>query len=500
MAKGNVKKGFATYIVILFMAIVAAFFILVAIMLFSPFKSILGFKYFIYRDEVKIKEVEFEKEKQRLDFSNLKKITINCGFADVKIEKRSLDNCYIQIENNCSGFAREDMDTDFVSEVNYTSSAKDEISVKIREPEGFVYFNKGIVISLLVPQQIKTSFENTVVDITNTDGTVYIGNQFEQDNTTSGSYDFSLAFKSLNIKNKNGKVLVYANNQLPEGKQFVTDKMFVKTNNGDIEVRRDLTINDFSLYASKARITFNSIYVKNAKFDLGNSDFVATRIKVDDGQSPESAVNEVDLIIDGGYFTLGEMIGSLSTNEMTRDMGRATIKIRKITGNISFPNANNARITIDETANNSQILIRGKDSTIKLNKFTSKAWLETTGGSVSVNAGFNDTSDQSATMTPYLNVKTYSGAINVVYNCQKLRSGGIDLLTTNGAVNLKVRNTLSYYLMVVNTSNVARDGKNVSVEGFDSDVTFPLKIQNGSSAPTDTIKIMSNKNVKVSLI
>ena len=48
MAKDKVKKGFAFYLMMLILILVAAFMVWVTIMMFSPGKDILGIKYYKY--------------------------------------------------------------------------------------------------------------------------------------------------------------------------------------------------------------------------------------------------------------------------------------------------------------------------------------------------------------------------------------------------------------------------------------------------------------------
>ena len=117
--KGSVRKGFAGYLMILFIAILAAFLILLTILMFSPFKPILGFKYFVYNYDEKYQETTDDTNK-KIPFNDIQDININCNAADVVIRREyNIDESTIKIENRSIGFARGDQDTSFTYEITY---------------------------------------------------------------------------------------------------------------------------------------------------------------------------------------------------------------------------------------------------------------------------------------------------------------------------------------------------------------------------------------------
>lgn len=136
MAGGNVKKGFLTYLFILFLMVIAAFLVFVLIMVFQPFKNVLGYTYLKYSDDSYHYNV-LEKTDERLDFTTIKQINVNCDFAQVRVESSTkVDDVAIRIENNSRGFAHSDQKIDFSYNISFGES-NNIINVDITEPEAF---------------------------------------------------------------------------------------------------------------------------------------------------------------------------------------------------------------------------------------------------------------------------------------------------------------------------------------------------------------------------
>ena len=136
---GGVKKGFATYLFILFLAVIATFLTIVVIMLFKPFNNILGFQYFIYASEDYRYNVTTTKNDDVIDFSTIEQINIDCDYAQVQIRKfNKVDNIAIRFTNNSKGFARYDQDTSFSYEITYAQDSNKIINITVHEPEGLL--------------------------------------------------------------------------------------------------------------------------------------------------------------------------------------------------------------------------------------------------------------------------------------------------------------------------------------------------------------------------
>ncbi len=471
--KGNVKKGFANYLLILFIAIIAAFFILVTIMLFSPFKSILGFKYFVYYGKGEtFASVKQEDKVIDINYSLIDNIDIDCGYSNVSIKRAAskIDYGQVVIENNCSGFAREDQDTGFDYEVSFTDANYRNLKIKVVEPEGFLFFKKDISITLLTTVQQVNSFNHTKININSTKGDVYVGNR----NILNQSASNDIAVKSLNIKNTEGDIFFFEQTSN-------INNLTIKTNNGNINANSSFSIDDLKLNAAKSKISLKSLTLQKAKLDLGNSEFNVGNLKVSD---------KADLFIKNGYVSIDELNGTLTSNSMINDMGKANIYINKInSGNIVIPNANNSTIKLGNVNASSQVYVRGRDCNASIDNLLGIAILETTKGNINISAE----NDEKSTAYPRVDVKTSSGNINLKYIIDKINDNYINLKSYSGKINVEVKHDVAFLLNVLNTKNEQRTSKNISVEGYGSDFEIPLKRNDGTSK----LNIISDGKISV---
>ena len=159
MAEGKIKRGFATYLFILLMVFVAAFLIIIVVMIFSPFKNVLGFKYLSYNMSNNIVQTSSE---QDIDFSTINELYVNCNNANVVIQRdNNIDTDTIRIENTCKGFARSSDNTSFDYNITLSGASNDVLNIDVHEPEGFLFFDKTVTISILIPAKSSYNFENT---------------------------------------------------------------------------------------------------------------------------------------------------------------------------------------------------------------------------------------------------------------------------------------------------------------------------------------------------
>ncbi len=463
MAKGNVKKGFASYLLVLFIAIIAAFLIIVTVMFFSPSKNVLGFKYFKYDDKKVLVHPTGAGEDETFDFRNVENIDINCNYSNVKIErvKNKVNFGGFELRNVCSGFAREDQETDVFFEAKFLDSAKKHISVTVREPEGFLFFAKNITVSILLSTDIVESLENTSVNINTTYGNIYVGNvtlpQVADSQTTL------IKIASLSAKCTSGRFVMLDN-------VVSVNDLFIKTTNGNIETKQPLNVNNIEVYSSSGKISLKDIYANNAVFNLSNSQFYAEKLNVR---------LMAKLSLKSGYFDIDNFKGTLSSNEMVNDMDSARIKIKDVDGVISLPNVNESSVNIMKASLDSQIYVGGTSSKINIQNCAGAVWVETSSGNVDL-----------ATTNAFASVKTKSGDINLSY--MPSQTEGLEIVSSSGEVHLKVPVSLKFILEAYGTNGNMRT-KGVTVETFDKDITLPLVINQG----TQIIKIVTNENVSV---
>ncbi len=480
MAKNNVKKGFASYILILIMAILATFLVLIVVAIFSPFKDILGFKYFTYNDEEYIYRTSIDSKDYSFNFENFEKIKINCNYADVKIERSSdTDTHAVYFENHSVGFARADQDTNFTYEVYYAPENTKELNIDVHEPEGLLFLNKNVSISLLIPVRgpypelapFTQSLENTTVEIINTSGNIYIGNKIKPvDHQVDNKACLYVNIGAINIKKTKGQVLF----RDYSGADF--GDVFIKSDKGTIESTKDLNIKNLNIYATKAKFNFKKVNYSGdtAVLNLGNSKFYATEFS-----------GNVNLTIQNGYFDLDLLKGTLISDNSENRMAKATIYIKEVQGSVALPFAYKSRIDFDKISQGSQLQIRGTDGDINIDELYGSAWIETTKGDINVHTYADD-----------LSVRTTSGDIDVVFDNPELFDG-IEITTDSGDVNLQVRSGLAFVLEVYNTKGeLIRTREDINIDWLGSKVELPYKFNSG----TKKIKITSDESINVSLI
>lgn len=472
MAKGKGKKGFGSYLLVLLLAIVATFLIIITVMLFSPFKSILGFEYFTYSENQIILTENGGNESSPLNFEN-SEININCSFANVKIARSNkIDSYAFRFENYTSGFARDDHDTDFSYEVYYTDDSKTEINVDVHEPEGFLFFNKNITISILVSTKLdQNALSNSKLNIINTDGNIYVGNKTKVLNVEDQTKNY-LTIGDLNVKTNEGKIVVF-----PYINESIKN-LFLKSANGDIEVRRNLNVTErCEIYGNSGEYEFKTLTVSGttpAKFDLGHGEL-----------SAESIVANVELSIKDGYIDIDKFNGTLSSNDAVYQMSSANISIVEFTGNLSLPYVNKSKVTLGTVNAGSQIYIHSTEGNIRIKD--SKAdviKIETTKGNVNVKTSGKD-----------IDVKTTSGNINVIFEGNQL-SNQISLQAKSGDVKFKVNPEFAFLLKVYNSRGEGRTDGKVNVEGYDELESNEIKINNGESK---IVTISTNGAISVGL-
>lgn len=463
---GKIKKGFATYLLVLVIALVAAFLICVTVMLFSPFHNIMGLHYFYYDDEVYEYNVTDEDSDAILDFSTLEEIKINCSYAKVTVERYTMvDNHAVKITNKAKGFARANQESSFSYNVSFEDAGKTILNVEVNEPDGFLYFSKEVVVSILVPTTAGAyDLENTKIDITNTTGSIYIGNRDEL--TTQG--DNEIDVNSLSVKTNSGRIMIYPVIE----KSF--DNVFVKTRKSDIDFATDIVVeNSLQVYAKAGNISFKGIENKTpAIIDIANAKF-----------SSEKIVGKTNLLMKSGYFKTNQLQGDLISNDSNSQMVKASIKIDEITGVVSLPFLNGSNLKIKKANAGSQIYAQTTSGSVNIDETYGKTYIKTTSGSVNVHTFADD-----------IEVVTTSGDISVIYENSTI-ANQLDFATTSGVVNLEIKSDLAFVLVVYDLQyELRQDG--VNIEWIEGDFTNPLTVHGG----TKKIQVVSNSDVNISLL
>ena len=484
MAGGKVKKGFTDYLVILFFLIIAAFLMVVVIMLFSPFKTILGMQYFAYNYEEYhfnvINSNNVDVSTNNLDFSNIQEINVNCDYAQVQVSRFvKVDDISIRIQNWAKGFATSGQDTSFDYDIYYKEGSNRKIiNIDIHEPEGFVYFNKSVKIDILIPSILNDqgdngyALENTTLNVNNTSGNIYIGSVAP---VSRGESDIGL--NSFNLKTLTGSIIVF-----PYIEENLTN-VFLKSETGSIDIRSDVNINNsFQINTSNSMIDLNSITMPTDKtiiLNINNSKIFA-----------DDLTGNIDLTLKSGYIEFNNVNGSLISNNAVEQMESANIRINKINeGNVSIPYANNSSIRINEVTSASdgtkgQVYIHATGGNVQIGSIDGDSWIETTSGNVKISTNSNDVA-----------VKTTTGTINVTFNATVI-DNELNFESTTGEINVNIKSDLAYYLEVYNTNNELRSTGSLFVEYYDNEFANPMSVNRG----TKHFTVISNASVSINLI
>lgn len=461
---GNVKRGFGTYLLIFLFMIVLAFVLVVMIMMLKPFKTILNLKYFVHRDKYVVTATTDDEE---INYSALQELNINTNYADVEIVRNAkIEAPEILIQTNAFGFAKGDQNTDFTYSVNYVESDPTKLNITVSEPSGFLFFDKQITISYRIPTSQSSSLESTKINVVNTSGKLTLGNDRE---IKVGNPIINLS--NVHFKTTKGTLVI---------NKYVGDSMnelFFKSESGGLQNYKDLQINDkLTVYSTKGNLKLGTINYTGAdamQWTLGNSKFQA-----------KSITGNVELDIGEGYLEVDKLNGNLTSDDSLNEMGAATINIKEIDGNVSFPYSNTAKIHLGKVYEGKQVYINGTKGNVTIDEMNGGCWIETTKGNVSVHTYSND-----------IWVKTTSGTINVSYDNDDIYDT-LDFISEKGNVNLKVRSELKFIMKAYNSKGEYRGSANINIDFYGKEFHNPLVINEG----TKVINITTNSKINISLL
>ncbi|MBQ8909010.1 MAG: DUF4097 family beta strand repeat protein [Clostridia bacterium] len=457
---GKVKKGFSTYLFILFLMLVAAALVTLLVMIFRPFKEVLGYQYICYSDEVTKDKVTDGSSDDLLDFSSLEEIQINCSYATVSVERpKDCKKYSITFKNFVTGFASADANIKFSYNIYYENGSNDKVlCVDVHEPEASLYFAKNVSVSICLPDKEDANLENVELNIENTSGNISIGC------VTASSNKITLA--SLKLQTTRGRIYLGA------GLDGAIDKIFIQTKRGGIDCPINLHAQDyFTLNAKSGTLNFNNLSFgagNLATINIGNCEFRAGTV-----------IGDINLKMLAGYLDVEDFIGDISANNPAEQLSAATITIGEVWGNLSFPFANSSRINIGKFGGG-KFYVKGTSGSVKLGETNAFAWIEMTTGSIDIKACYD------------FEAKTTSGKINAVIDRSDVMDE-INITSKKGRVKLGVPSKLEFILNVYNTDGEMRNAGSVNVEGFDGMFELPLVINNGNKP----INITTNSKVEV---
>lgn len=480
MADNKMKKGFATYLLILLLVILAAFLIVIVIMLFSPFQNIIGFQYMTYNTD---NDYQYRTTAgEELDFSTIDEINITCDKASVRVERAiQVQGDAIKFENYCKGFAYASDRTDFTYEIYFSDAEKSILNVEVHEPEGFLFFDDNMVISIIVPSTSEYALENTKVNISTDSGNVMIANQtaLVSDVTVSALRN-SISLNSFDIRSNRGNVYLYS---------YIDDTLddvFIKTNSGTVSMqidKYDIT-NSIEFHTISGNVRLNSI---NYTGEEANADNIV--FDVENGAfNVESVTGNIKLNMDSGYLDINSLHGNLSSSDSVQQMESAEIRVNSMNGDLNLPFANNSTVSVNSLSKDNQVFIKGNGGNITIGEMDGYAHIETTSGNVNVTNYSND-----------MIVKTTSGNIDVKYDSNAIDSQLI-FSSSSGRIDIGIRSGFKCIAEFLNT-NGNRDNSKVDIQFQVDDFTNPQLINvNNEQDEGSIMTVTSDSDVTISLI
>ncbi len=515
MAGDKVKKGFAFYLFMFILLIVAAFMVIVTIMLFSPGKSILGFKYFSYNETVTLNEIQLEEEAhvRELNFVDVNKVIVNTERANVNIYKSDEVNVYtVQIVKKCSGFAKSNQDTDFqiksfglYEQPGPGPEFADHLVINIAEPDGFVFFSNKVQVNIIVPEkqafldekgelikdektgEVKlydnTSFFNdATIEVTTEKGNVTLGAAGEEDDQPISKVN-SIAPKGLAIKTDSGNI------KFNKYCQIEAIPVALVTNSGNITSDIDVRLTqENNITTNKGKIKFNYIrgnttytvdFVLN--LNLGNGTFEAGNI-----------VGTVNLVTTSGKFSVTKSIlGHFSTGESRDSIKAPEINIKKIEGEVSIPYGNNAKIFIGEVQNKMNIALNKGSVRVGYDTAITRGgnYISTVNGKIEATIGNILSADK------INKFESNSGEIKLSFTGTVNSKNYVIAQTSNVDVSVYQTSAFLFEAKTTDEKYINALSKNLSLEFIDATAfTMPLYVH-GYTGTDNVISIQTNGKI-----
>ena len=430
MASGDkVKKGFGFYLLMLILILIASFLIIVMILIFSPDKVILGYKYFSYDKSIVQTKTTDGEASTAIDFANIDDIVISSNYANVFVTKNTstasdenVTKDSIVIENHAKGFAKSKSYTGFeyavkLSEVvdEDTSQSRTVLTVSIKEPEGFLYFSKNVRINVCLGTASQTRFENTAFTITTKTGDVSIGNTSVKDEQASTT---KINIQNLTVSTERGDINLAVGLGSSVNKEHSFNTLFLSTGGGAIKTDLDkISVAQdvkFSING-KGSATFKELVAsKPLQLVINDGQFVATKIT--------GSVKVLNL--KNGSINIDNITNSFDTNKASDGLGKANITIKRVGGDLSIPYGNQANVN--------------------LGAVYGEYLINTTSGNVTIGTGVypQDSKDEAVIEAKKQcgiyapgSIETKSGKINVLIDDSTINSKYIHLANTVGLVH-----------------------------------------------------------------
>ncbi len=495
MAGDKVKKGFAFYLLMFILLIVAVFLGILTFMLFSPQKDVLGFKYFSFNESDQVVQTTANED---INFSTLNKIKINAKNASVNVMKSNVVTDTIEFVNNSIGFARSEQNTTFNREI-ILDKANGILTINVTEPEGFLHFSNNIQVNILVPSELQDAegiksinynqLLNTEISVTTDSGNVNLG-LATSDKEEMTAYN-TIAPANINIRTGSGSI---------KFNKYITSRfsnLTLVTGSGSISSEIGLTImgnggvNKIS--TTNGRIDISNITMTNVAWTQSNSELL--NVNVGNGSfNCDKFVGTISVVTTSGKVNIGELTGHFSANNTKDFIDAPTFNVKKVGGDVSIPHGNNANIEIGQVDGYINIDLEGGRVKIGSEKgISERSWISTKSGGIEAYIA-----DEKVGVIH--NFESNNGEINVTF-ASDIRSH-TSILSNTGNVNLNIRSGYKFLLEVKTTDGKYVDPLNdkVSFEFIDAkEYKMPFGVH-GYTGTANSVLIQTDGQVRGKLL
>lgn len=494
MAEGQIKKGFFFYFGLFVLLVVTVFLILMVIMMFNPGKTIAWMQYFTGNGKYIQITNTTDELKETIDWHNVTDIKIECGFANIRVEKNNNNDMPkdgIYISNGAKGFQVANGATNFSYSVLYDNENKNVVNIVVTEPNGFLYFSKSIDIVVHYDDGSAFDFDNKNFTFITTSGNINLGGI-----STQWAHDITI--KSVKATTDSG--IISISKYFNSNSSKVNGDYVFETNNGTISSTKTIQISggegigfDFA-NASSLKINVmgkGKIDLPVIKYAGKTLDLICRRGIID-----VSYIEAKDINVEGieGNHIYGTVKGNLSYNNSLDNILSPNITITKVEGNFSLSGIKDnstPRIKIGDVTG--YVHVNTKNGSIEVGKVGQDVSIVGTG--LGVDMTFVENYNSS------IDINTDAG-VTLRFDGQMPNGANVKAA---GNVNINVTNTASFNAQIYNfdadKTNPSDEDK-VPVERIYSNIGSSVKnageFKIGSSG--NQIKIFTNGSVSFNLV
>ncbi len=317
MAQNQIRKGFFFYFGLLILFLVTLALIFLVVLIFSPNKDFIGLRYFSYTTPYDVVNTTGE-ESVVIDYSQVKTIEIDCGYADVSLQKGDGNTNWkdgIHIINDAKGFTTAANAIDFT----YTATLENgKLVVKLTEPTGFMYFSKNINVILYANYNSNFFDDKELIVKTADDGNIFLGEALHVNRLATKG----VTIANADIKTEKGNIYVGNGLVLDNGKEGEEHK----------------SVKSLELYSGSGTIGYRT---DNGPNMLNLPTDCAVKLKTANGRIDFNEIKGANLIVecDNGSVSIDKL-------NLTGDC-----EIHSKQGNFSFENVNVAKLNFSTSEN-----------------------------------------------------------------------------------------------------------------------------------------------------